>query len=85
MIVKPIHCNAGLWIDTGKQDTSKIIFDLLYSHKEEIESKVPLFLMMKSYGLTASTELALATSNHLLLWHFAKENLDRKESLYSRP
>lgn len=39
---KPIHCNAGLWIDTGKQDTSKIIFDLLYSHKEEIESKVSM-------------------------------------------
>lgn len=38
----PIHCSAGLWIDTGRKETSKALFDLLYSHKAEIEEKVSM-------------------------------------------
>ena len=39
---KPIHCNTGLWIDTGNKETSKILFDLLFAHKEEIDAKVSM-------------------------------------------
>lgn len=33
---------AGLWIDCGDWDTNKKVFDLLYSHKDEIESKISM-------------------------------------------
>lgn len=39
---KPLHCVAGLWIDTGDKEQNKRLFDLLYSHKAEIESKMTM-------------------------------------------
>ncbi len=37
---KPRKAVAGLWIDTGKWETSKAIFDVIFSHKDKIEEKV---------------------------------------------
>ena len=40
-----IHCSAGIWIDAGEQSKTKAVFDLLISHKEEIESKCSMKLV----------------------------------------
>ena len=39
---KNARCKAVVWIDTGSKETSKDLYDLLYSHKEDIESKVSM-------------------------------------------
>ena len=36
------RCGAGLWIDAGDKAKSKAIFDLFFSHKEEIEKRIAL-------------------------------------------
>ena len=42
---RPKRCLAGLWIDTWEVESSKRIFDLLYSHKNEIEAGIPFKLV----------------------------------------
>ena len=37
-----LRCGAGLWIDAGEKEKSKAIFDLLLSHKNEIEKRISL-------------------------------------------
>lgn len=39
---KPLHCGVGLWIDTGIKEQNERVFDMLYSHKNEIESKISM-------------------------------------------
>ena len=36
------HCSAGIWISSEKREKAKAVFDLLYSHKDEIETKVSM-------------------------------------------
>ena len=36
------HCSAGIWISSEKREKAKAVFDLLYSHKDEIEAKVSM-------------------------------------------
>ena len=36
------RCVAGLWIDAGDKAKSKAVFDIFFSHKEEIEKKITL-------------------------------------------
>ena len=36
------RCVAGLWIDAGDKAKSKAVFDIFFSHKDEIEKKVTL-------------------------------------------
>lgn len=43
--MKPKGCGASLWIDTGKQETSKAMFDLLYARKDTIERKMSMPLI----------------------------------------
>lgn len=37
---RPQCATAGLWIDKGKSESSKRMFDILYQHKAEIEAKM---------------------------------------------
>lgn len=39
---KPLHCGVRLWIDTGIKEQNERVFDMLYSHKNEIESKISM-------------------------------------------
>lgn len=36
------RCVAGLWIDAGDKAKSKAIYDVFFSHKDEIEEKITL-------------------------------------------
>lgn len=40
--LRPKKCVAGLWIDTGNLESSKKMYDLIFSHKEEIEEKISM-------------------------------------------
>ena len=40
--IRPVHCKAGIWIDSDNREKSKAIFDVLYAHKAEIEAKVSM-------------------------------------------
>lgn len=54
------HCAvAGLWIDAGDKESSKKIFDTLYRHKEEIESKIsePIIWDRKDKKIACSIEI----------------------------
>lgn len=56
------HCAvAGLWIDTGKQEKSKKMFDVLYRHKEDVEGKItmPILWDRKDKKCACSIEIAL--------------------------
>lgn len=56
------HCAvAGLWIDTGNFESSKKMFDILYQHKEEIESKMSVSIIWdrKNKKRACSIELVL--------------------------
>lgn len=39
---KPLRCIAGLWIDTGVKEQNERVFDMLLSHREEIESNMSM-------------------------------------------
>lgn len=58
---RPHKASAGLWIDTGKKDSCKAIFDAIYSHKDEIESKVsmPIMWQRKDDHRTCSISIVL--------------------------
>ena len=38
--LRPSSARVGLWIDTGDNASSKAMFDMLYEHREEIESAI---------------------------------------------
>ena len=60
--LRPYKASAGLWIDTGKKESSKAIFDALYSHKDEIESKIsmPIIWVRKDDHRACSISVALS-------------------------
>ena len=39
---RPHKASAGVWIDSGEKEKNKAVYNLLYSHKGEIESKVSM-------------------------------------------
>ena len=43
--LRPPCAVAGLWIDTGDYESNKKMFDILYQHKEEIESKMAVTII----------------------------------------
>ncbi len=61
IVQRPRKANAGLWIDTGEKESSKAIFDVLYSHKDKIESKVsmPILWLRKDQHRTCSISIVL--------------------------
>ena len=58
---RPRCAVAGLWIDTGELESSKKMFDVLFQHKDEIESKmsVPIIWDRKNKKRACSIELLL--------------------------
>lgn len=62
---KPLFCNTGLWIDTGKRETNKGLFDMLLSHKEDIEKKAsrPVVWDRKDAKAAASIEFVLENAD----------------------
>lgn len=55
------RCVAGLWIDTGERETSKVLFDTLYAHKAEIEDRLsmPVIWNRKDTNRSASIDVVL--------------------------
>ncbi len=60
-VVGSIHCTAGIWMDSGFREKTKAIYDVLYSHKAEIDSKVsmPLVWDRKDEKIAASISFVL--------------------------
>ena len=58
---RPRCAVAGLWIDTGELESSKKMFDVLFQHKDEIESKmsVPIIWDRKNKKRACSIEILL--------------------------
>lgn len=59
---RPKKCVAGLWIDSGNAEKNRLIYNVLLTHKDEIDSKIsfPLTWSAKddrrSCGITTSIE-----------------------------
>ena len=59
---RPQRCLAGFFIDAGEPSSSQALFDILVSHKEDIESKVSVPLkwansdQKRSCSINASIE-----------------------------
>lgn len=63
---RPHKASAGVWIDSGDKDKNRAIFDLLCSHKKEIESKVskPLNWNSKDNNRAYSITVILDKANY---------------------
>ena len=59
------RCLAGLWIDTGDLETSKAVFDVLYSHKGDIEHMIqmPVRWDRKDGSRACSIDVSLTSVN----------------------
>lgn len=59
---RPPKCSAGFWIDAGEQSASRAIFNVLLTHKQEIESKmsVPIEWTCKDKNRACSITATLA-------------------------
>lgn len=55
--LKPIRCCAGLWIDIGNKEKNKNIYDLIYSHKAEIEDKMSMPIVWKRKDSNQSSNI----------------------------
>ena len=68
---RPQCAVAGLWIDTGENDINKKVFDTIYAHREEIESKVsmPIVWDRKDKSRACSIEVVLENVDY-----FNKDN-----------
>lgn len=65
--LKPRRCIAGLWIDTGKMETSKKMFDVIFEHREEIESKMsmPIIWNRKDDKRSCSIDIVLDDADYM--------------------
>lgn len=59
--LRPHRCLAGLWIDTGETESSKKMYDAIYAHKDEIETKVsmPIIWRRKEDKRSCSIDIEL--------------------------
>lgn len=64
---RPPRCLAGLWIDINDKEKNKRIFDALYSHKEEIESKIsmPISWNRKDDNRSCSIDVVLDNADFM--------------------
>lgn len=63
IVQRPRKVTAGLWIDTGEKASSKAIFDVIYSHKDEIESEISMPILWSSKDENRACSISVVLLN----------------------